>query len=220
MARTFPTSVMGYLGSQFQKKNLVFLANILYNVFFYLFLIEVTIQNHIFWHFIMHNSSESSTYHYFLPFIQMNYYWALFHFLSLIHMSHYLAKSSMQGLVYACRGCIHQWYLILASVVGTIWLAGVGSPLIPTPCLSNESNLGTLDWITWGSTVLSGGWFQRFCNNKVPCNCSDAGDKLFVGGFGEGSWVFLSLKWWSCLIWDVEAVSWLLECLEMAGCSH
>ena len=145
MARTFPTSVTGYLGSQFQKKNLVFLANILYNVFF----LFVSYWSYNPKSYIpMHNSSESSTYHYFLPFIQMNYYWSLFHFLSLIQMSHYLAKSSMQGLVYACRGCMHQWYLILASVVGTIRLAGVGSPLTPTPHLSRESNLGTLDWIT------------------------------------------------------------------------
>ena len=42
---------------------------------------------------------------------------------------------------------------------------------------------------------------------------------LVVGVFGEESWVF-SLKWWSCLIWGVEAVCWLLECLEKeAGCS-
>ena len=45
--------------------------------------------------------------------------------------------------------------------------------------------------------------------------------KLVVGVSGEGSWVFLSLKRWSCLIWGVDAVRWLLECLEKkAGCSH
>ena len=56
-------------------------------------------------------------------------------------------------------------------------------------------------------------------SSKVLCKCSDADDKLFVGGFGEASWVFLSPKWWSCLIWDVKAVCWLLECLEKeAGC--
>ena len=31
--------------------------------------------------------------------------------------------------------------------------------------------------------------------------------------------MFLLLKQWSCLIWDVEAVSWLLEDLEKeVGC--
>ena len=39
------------------------------------------------------------------------------------------------------------------------------------------------------------------------------GSKLVVGVFGEGSWMFLLLKQWSCLIWDVETVSWLLEYL-------
>ena len=36
-------------------------------------------------------------------------------------------------------------YSSSASVAGTIWLAGVGSPLTPRPCLSKESNSGTLD---------------------------------------------------------------------------
>ena len=46
------------------------------------------------------------------------------------------------------------------------------------------------------------------------------GSKLVVGVFREGSWMFLSLKRWSCLIWDVEAVSWLLEYLgKEVGCS-
>jgi len=35
-------------------------------------------------------------------------------------------------------------YSILASVVGTFWLAGVSSPLTPRPCLSKESN-----WEPW-----------------------------------------------------------------------